>query len=88
MQAAIKYYNAIDGALPPYRNKLDIGKDDLLNNYKKMLLDKDISVKVYLKYVSALYNLAKTRCSELSQINEDSESDDTISDSESDNGSD
>ena len=72
MQAAIKYYKAIDGALPPHRNNLDIGKDDLLNNYKKMLLDKDISVKVYLKYVSALYNLAKTRRSELSQVNKDS----------------
>ena len=55
--AHFKYLAANKGDKPPPRNKLVILKGELLPQYKKMLMDGDISLDIYLKYVMPLYDI-------------------------------
>ncbi|CAF0881356.1 unnamed protein product [Brachionus calyciflorus] len=47
----LKYQNALVDKPPPPRKKLDIGKDNQLYIYKKMLRGGDTTLACYIKYV-------------------------------------
>ncbi|CAF1135550.1 unnamed protein product, partial [Brachionus calyciflorus] len=55
--ASLKYYRAINNENAPARKKLNVINDAILNNHRQMLLDSEISIDTYSKYVSMMCDL-------------------------------
>jgi hypothetical protein len=80
VDAEMKFRRSENASEPrSLRNKLSIIKDELWYNYKKMLAENEITLKVYFKYVSNLFMLEQaennedereTECSEESSEDE------------------
>ncbi|CAF0936932.1 unnamed protein product [Brachionus calyciflorus] len=54
-----KYYRAVNKERAPNRNKLYIINDAIMLNQKKMLIDKDITVEIFIKYAIMSFDLSK-----------------------------
>ncbi|CAF0938313.1 unnamed protein product [Brachionus calyciflorus] len=76
--AFVKYQHAIQGKPAPPRKKLEIFKDNQIKTYKKMLIENDLTLDRYVKYVMPLFIFRKTK--------NVSENESDISDSEEENG--
>ncbi|CAF0949725.1 unnamed protein product, partial [Brachionus calyciflorus] len=62
--AFVKYAHALDNKPPPPRNKLDVGKDNNLSIFKKQLVQNDISLESYIKYIMPLFKFRRNKNSE------------------------
>jgi hypothetical protein len=78
VDAGVKYYKALKGEKAPPRIKLYVINDALLVSYKQMLLDQDISLETYAKYLVKTFDFSK-----LEKKIKDAEADDDDSDAES-----
>ncbi|CAF0908104.1 unnamed protein product [Brachionus calyciflorus] len=55
--ASLIYYRAINNEKATPRKKLNVINDAILNNNRQMLLDSEISIDTYSKYVSMMFDL-------------------------------
>lgn len=70
----LKYQNAIANKPPPRRKKLDIGKDNELHIYKKMLREGDINLTGYLRHILHLFSFRLNKSSSKKPDQPDSDS--------------
>ncbi|CAF0750081.1 unnamed protein product [Brachionus calyciflorus] len=55
---SFKYHKALNKEKPPPRNKLYVINDSMLINYKKMLMDGDLSIDMCVKYVCQMFDFS------------------------------
>ncbi|CAF0891302.1 unnamed protein product [Brachionus calyciflorus] len=59
--AFVKYKHALEDKPAPPRKKLDIGKDNDLRIFKKMLSENSIDIEVYIKQVMTLFSFKSNK---------------------------
>ncbi|CAF0710880.1 unnamed protein product [Brachionus calyciflorus] len=74
--AFVKYRHALENKPAQPRKKLDIGKDNELRIYKKMLEEKNIDIEVYIKYILPLFSFNKKKSDSNDEKDSDSEDED------------
>ena len=56
VNSTLKYTQALAGANIPVRRKLDVDKDGHLRTFKRLLVNKDITLEVYIRNIIELYS--------------------------------
>lgn len=89
--AFVKYKHALEGEPAPPRKKLNIGRDNEIKIYKKLLNEGSISIDVYVKHIIPFFsfrkNKKKDKAADVSDSSEDSgedveDDDDAVSEDE------
>ena len=85
VNSTLKYTQALAGANIPVRRKLDVDKDGHLRTFKRLLLNKDITLKVHMRNIIELYSFPALEPKQKKKKSTDTAS---VSEDDSDSGSD